>query len=211
MTRDQLIELLGYRLGDRTDMGQRALAEMPLVQGSTLEGNKWLPWFLEKEFVGATVEAQNYVPLPDDFLGEIEESHLWITTAEGRQLRLVKKDYDVLKALCAEAENQQPQYYARVKGKLMLGPVPDAVYSLTMQYYARDTDMAAANLETEWLKHASDVVMAELGYVLASKHVQLPELAAAFQQDTLRAWDRLYVRHCEIQETNQLRSMGGDE
>ena len=211
MTRDQLIELLGYRLGDRTDMGPRALAEMPLVQGSTLEGNKWLPWFLEKDFAGVTVAGQDYVSLPADFLTEIEESHLWLTTAEGKQLRLVKKDLDVLKSLCMEAASQQPCYYARVKGKIVLGPVPDAEYPLTMQYYGQDADMSAANLETEWLKHAGDVVMAELGYVLASKHIQIPELAAAFQQDAVRAWERLYVRHCEIQETNQLRAMGGTE
>jgi hypothetical protein len=211
MTRDQLIELLGYRLGDRTDMVQRALAEMPLIQASILDGNKWKPWFLEKDFNGVTVVGQETVNLPEDFLTEIEESHLWITTAEGKRLRLLKKDLDVMRAWFTEAPSGQPQCYARLKGKIYLGPVPDAEYALTMQYCARDTDMSAANTETEWLKHAADVVMAELGYVLAAKHIQIPELAAGFQQDALRAWDRLYVVHCEQQETNQLRAMGGND
>lgn len=212
MTRDQVVQLLGWRLGDRSDMAERIALEMVMVQETLLEGNKWLPWFLEKEWVGATTMAgMPSVAVPTDFLEEIEEGHLYLTTPAGVELRLVKKDYDTANSLTFGRSPGQPEYYARLGEAFYFFPTPDLDYPLAMQYYGRDAGMADANVETLWLKHASDVAIAAIGKELCEKHIQNPEQAVAFGNDLQKAWDRLYVKHIAMQEINAARVMGGND
>lgn len=212
MTRDQVIQLVTYRLGNRSDMADRAVLEMPLIQTQLLEGNSWLPWFLEVDTVApnllATTAQTRHVTLPVDFLAEMEEGHLWITVA-GARSRLVKQDFDT--ALARYPESGAPKVYALGATKINLFPLPDAVYDLDFKYYGKDANMAAANVETLWLEHASDLVIALLGEVLAGKHIRNDQLATSFKQDATEAWSRLYAKHTTRSEINQSRSMGGND
>lgn len=209
MTRDEAVTLLGWRLGNRTDMAERILREMDFVQTTVLEENEWLPWFLETEWANAlTTAGESRVPVPADFLTEIEESHLYISQPDGTQKRLVKKDYDTAKSL--RPGSGMPEFYAISAGYFHFFPTPDAAYELGMRYMARDALMSAANVETKWLKHSSDLVIAEVGALLAGKHVQNPTLAAGFKEDAQKAWNRLLTKHTALNELNMARALGGD-
>lgn len=211
MTRDEVIQLVTYRLGDRSDMAARALLEMPFIQTQLLEGNSWLPWFLEVDTAGATslvTTAQTrFVALPVDFLAEMEEGHLWITVGGVRE-RLVKQDFDT--ALARYPEGGAPKVYSLGATQIDLFPLPDDAYALDFKYYGKATDMAAANVQTPWLEHAADLVIALLGEVLAGKHIRNDQLAQSFKQDATEAWNRLYAKHTVRSEINQSRSMGGN-
>ena len=88
MLRDELITLIGWRLGDRDDMAARAVSEMQYTQQYILEANSWLPWFLEADAVGLATEAGiRSVPLPVDFLREIEAARPYLILADGTSLR----------------------------------------------------------------------------------------------------------------------------
>ena len=208
MTRDDVIQLLGWRLGDRSDMASRIQMEMKVAQQNVLEGNRWLPWFLSAESVGTT-GLTGTLAVPTDFLAEMEEGHLYITV-EGQDLRLVKKDYDEAKSLTAGSDAGHPEYYAVVGDVVHFFPTPDQDYPYVWQYYASAPDMTAVTGETPWLKYAADLVMAVVGEQLAAKHIQNPEMAMQFRQDIAPAWDRLYTQHIARQEINQLRSLGGN-
>jgi len=208
MTRDQVVQLLGWRLGDRDDMALRIELEMKLAQSTVLEVHAWLPWFLLKDWSGAlTTAGAETVPLPADFLDEAEESHLYIKLGD-QWKRLRKMDLDSARSYYTT--NGVPQAYARLGERLYLAPIPDAAYELKMEYYGRDTDMTAANVETQWLRYASDLVIAVVGKELAEKHIQNPEQAAAFSADIELAWNRLYTQHVAMGEVNQSRSLGRD-
>ncbi len=208
MTRDEVLEIIQFRLGDHSGMPARALSEMPLLQSITLEGNSWLPWFLEVDSVGLATEAgTRSVDLPLDFLAEMEEGHLWLTV-DGVVKRLVKKDFDT--ALAMYPEDGTPLLYAIGSTTLSLFPKPDAVYDLDLKYYGKATAMQAANVETPWLQHAADLVIALLCEILAGTHLQNPQLAQTFQKAGVDAWNRLYAKHTARQETNQARSLGGN-
>ncbi len=212
MTRDEVIQLVTFRLGNRSDMAARAVLEMPLIQTQLLEGNSWLPWFLEVDTAApnslATTAQTRYVTLPADFLSEMEEGHLWITV-NGARSRLVKQDFDT--ALARYPESGAPVVYSLGATKIDLFPLPDAVYDLDFKYYGKDADMAAANVQTLWLEHASDLVIALLGEVLAGKHIRNDQLAASFKQDATEAWSRLYAKHTVRSEVNMSRSLGGND
>lgn len=208
MVRDDVIKLLGWRLGDRTDLAERIAYEMRLVQTNVLEGHEWLPWFLQKNWTGLTEPEVETVPFPKDFLQEIEESHMYLTIPGERPLRLYKRDYDQAKALTTGTG--RPEYYAVLGTNFYFFPTPDAKYDLTMAYYGKDADMSAENVETLWLKYASDLVISTVGKELAEKHIQNPEAAAGFANDIVVAWDRLYKKHVGLSEVNMSRTMGGD-
>ena len=215
MTLDDLKKMVGFRLGDRADMDERVDLELPYVQSIVLEGKPWFPWFLESEIANAMTEAgEQRVPLPQDFLGEIEESHLYILPPNGgRSVKLQKKDPDTARDMFSDPDVQGfPRAYSIQGLYFLFTPVPDDIYSISMRYYARDVSMVDPLLTptSRWLQYASDVVLAELCYLLASKHIKDPEAAGNFQADAAAAWKRLLDIHTARMELNQSRSLGGN-
>lgn len=208
MTRDEVVELLGWRLGDRTDMQARIIAEMNYVQDMDLEGASWLPWFLEKEFTGVeTVAGNRLVTKPVDYLLEVEDAPLFVEV-DGAWIELGKRDYiDLVKK---EPGTGVPEFYAVLEEGIYVYPTPDGVYPIRGRYLAKDTRMSVANLETAWLKHASDLVIACVGKQVALKHIQSPEMASGFIQDEQTARARLLHKHVAIKEVNRDSYMGGN-
>lgn len=208
MTKTELFQLLAWRLGDRDDLGDRMEAELGYVQDFVLESNAWLPWFLVSEETEANlVIGERRLPLPDDFLVELEESALWLELEDGSTIELAKGTFDVL---ARKYQGQgQPLAYS-VQGEYFhFFPIPDKAYTVFMRYYQKDVRITDEALSSRWLKYCSDLVLAELGYILAGKHIKDGTLAAAFQSDAQVSWKKLYDRHIAQQEINQARSMGG--
>jgi hypothetical protein len=210
MTKDDLVKVVGWRLGDRDDMASRIDLELDILQDTVLESKPWQPWFLESELAYAsTFPNERRVPLPVDFLGELEESHLYVvepTTLVQREL--VKKDPDV--ALRMFPESGAPLAYAVSGLYFQFFPKPDDAYPIAMRYYAKDVRISTSTADSRWMKFAPDIVLAELCMALASKHIKDPEAAAGFAQDAQVAWKRLYDKHVAMAEINQPRSLGGN-
>jgi hypothetical protein len=207
MLRDSLFDLLAQRLGNRQDLVSRMATEVQLLQDVKLEQNYWLPWFLETEMAyTATTAGEERVELPADFLGEVEEQALWLydSTASLQYKALRKMEYDDM--IVKYPGTGTPEAYAIGANYLFVRSIPDAVYTLKMRYLARDA-VLDSNIENQWLKYASDLVMAELGAVMAKQHMQYMELAATFENDAKLAWDRLYKAHIARQEANIERVM----
>ena len=92
MTRDEVVQLIAWRLGNRKDMGERIISEMRFVQSMVLEQNSWHPWFLEKNWTGGVLEAgATEVALPTDYLAEVENEQLWLITPDNILIRLRKE------------------------------------------------------------------------------------------------------------------------
>jgi hypothetical protein len=210
MTLAELITTMGFRLGDRDDMAARIPLELDILQDTALESRQWYPWFLESEVAHAsTAIGERRIPLPLDFCAEIEESNLYLSDTETSPVReLVKKDPDV--ALRLHPGQGRPLAYAISGEYFRLYPLPDNVYVLHMRYIVKDARISDATATPKWLKYASDVILAELGFVLASKHIKDNDLAQQFAAEAQVAWKRLYDRHISRAEVNQSRSLGGN-
>lgn len=207
MLRDDLFTLLSQRLGNRADLVPRMELEVTLLQSVTLEQHTWLPWFLETSLVDlATISGEELVDFPTGFLREKEDDALWLydSTAAVPLTPLAKLDYDdmVQKYPGAGA----PKAYALGSTGFYLRYIPDQVYSLKLRYFAQDVTLST-NVENKWLTYAPDVVLAELGIVMAEKHMQYFELAQTFRKDAEVAWNRLYTVHIARQEDNMLRKL----
>ena len=206
MLRDDLISLLGWRLGDRDDMRERAIAEMQYAQEYQLEANIWLPWFLEVDAAGltATADAQ-YMDLPVDFLREIE-GHFPEIVSDGQTIRLVKADKTT--AAIWETGTGTPTYYSLVGTRMMFFPTPDQNYSVAWRYYGKSTPIHSTNDPTPWLVHAGDLVLALVGQAIAGKHIRDVKVAGEFANDAVFAWARLDGANMERREVNLERAMG---
>jgi hypothetical protein len=210
MLRDDVVNLLTLRLGNRKNFTDHVLAEMEHTQRNVLEVNEWLPWFLETEMASTmTVAGERRVPLPGDFLMEVEEQHLYYVSPEGKDVMLGKADYDFLMNRYTSTAAGPPKHYA-LGAQFYLFPVPDGIYKIRQRYYAMDTSMVQANAETKWLRYASDLVIAVTGKQLAQKHLQNPTLAQSFAEDVPAAWARLLHKHTAMQEINQSRVAGSE-
>ena len=209
MTKAELVQLMGWRFGDRDDLGARIELELDYVQDYVLESNTWLPWFLTTEEANAALTAQERrLALPVDFLSEIEESALWLELLDGSTVELKKMDFDV--AARKYPGGGQPVVYCRVGEYYQFFPIPDYGYRVFMRYYGKDARIRDEMASPKWLAYAADVVMAELGKIIADKHIKDAQAAASFSADAQAGWQRLYAKHTAQQEINQARSMGGN-
>lgn len=203
MLRDDLYTLVSQRLGNRSDLIDRMGTEVQLIQSLTLERNSWLPWFLTNlDTAQVTTVGDSAVPLPLDFLAEDDEQTFWITAEESFPLKKMSYD-DMVKRYPGSGV---PRAYAQVGEGYVFGPIPDAVYPMTIRYYAADEDLST-NIENKWLKYASDLVAAELGVRMARTHMQYEELAQAITLDARAAWKRLYDVHTAYMENGRERIM----
>jgi hypothetical protein len=206
MVRDELVELLSWRLGDRDDMSERIIAEMQYTQEYQLEANIWLPWFLEVDSVGLTVTAGvPYMDLPVDFLREIE-GHFPRVYVSGQSINLTKADLTTAEIWATGTGI--PKYYSIMGNQMSLSPIPDQNYSIDWRYYGKSIPIHSTNEATPWLVHAGDLVLALVGQVVASKHLRDVKIAGEFANDAVFAWARLEGAQMERREVNLERAMG---
>lgn len=209
MLRDDVANLIAQRVGKRTDMLAAIVAEMQYVQAFVLEQHLWLPWFLETENAETqTLVGEERVRLPDDFLGEIEDQHLWIKAAtDSEWSALTKLEYD--EAFARYQGTGRPMAYAMTAEYFTMHYTPDDTYTLRMRYYGRATSLAT-NIENQWLKWAADVMIAECGQIIAGRYIQNAALGQQFADDATVAWDRLYRQHIAREQVNNPAQMGDE-
>ena len=212
-TRDEIIDVVLNRLGNRSaDTALRAFAEaeLLLVQ-ERLEGEASPPWFLLTERASASTTADEpRLPVPANFLQEWEEGALLVLdSTNSEEDEVIKDDYDALKAKYKNTAAGIPVHYALRNDVFWLFPTPDIVYTIYMTYFKSQVALTT-NITTPWTTHASDVLIGELGIVLAGEYLHNDQLKARFEANTLRARNRLSAKSTAREEANRSRTMGDD-
>jgi hypothetical protein len=225
VVRDSAVSLIAARLGNRTDLNASIILEMQLVQTDRLEGDgTFRPWFLWTDYTTAfeTVSGQEYVDLPADFLVEdMELSMRWYdsTISSGNKWRVMRREnlddtleYDLGSSDESNppAEVASPARYAYRGDRIFMSPTPDAVYPLRLFYYRRAAEIDDDNIENEWLKWASDLVIGEVGSVMAGQYIQNPTLEASFMKQAQAARQRLFLMNEERMHAAREYLMGDD-
>jgi len=213
MLRDAAITLLEGRLGNRTNLRATIILEMQQAQQTALERNGiFYPWFLEIETlttIGTTTKDIEFLALPADWLAEIEEQSMWIfdSGADEPYVELKKGAYDV--ALQRFPEAAQPKRYMLNKNNILFKPTPDKGYVIQTRYFATD-QVLSTNSENDWLKYASDWLIAETGIIIARDHIQNDPMAQRFIAAATRARDRVFIENEARQHVGRVYSMRED-
>jgi len=218
MKRDAGVDLIMSWLGARTSatLRDKVIANMSYVQETLETEEQVLPWFLVTTNASTTtVTGNERVQLPDDFLVEYEPSALWIKDSSGKYVELVKEDIDYITKKYEGKANGLPKYYALVGNYFYFRPIPDNVYTIRMKYYARDASIAgtygdANNIENKWLKFASGLVLPLTAALTATRDLQDPNKAAAYQGEVQAARIKLIQRTQDVLHTNMKMNMGDD-
>jgi len=146
----------------------------------------------------ATANLQS-VSLPSDFL-EIE--NLTITSVSPQATLSVITPEIMDRKFPAGWSVGQPQCYTILGDKLILGPTPDAAYSIELDYYARIA--ALSSTPTNWLLTANPMVYLAGALCEAWMYLQNP--------DNVALWDARYRAEIkQVQDTDDtaLRSGSG--
>lgn len=208
MIRDDAVNLLADRLGNRGDtFDTQIINEMQAAQ-VRLEMLPQVPWFLLfHDTTLATVADAKTVTLPTKFLMEDEYSQLFIVDDSGNHFRVAKKSYDNLRGSMHFDSNSLPEFFALQKNTMYLFPTPSGVNSFDWFYYQKDSTLDT-NIENEWLTYAPEIIMAAAGLKIA-RFMRSAELIQIFQQDYADALTELMLQD-EARRQAALESyMGG--
>lgn len=213
MTGERFLDLLMGRLGGRTEATFRAtcLLEAQQAQETVLEGDAFLPWFLIKQDPNlALAVATREVAIPADFIREVEDDDaLVVVDGEGIEHELEKKSLEELRGhWTPEATASVPKNYTLVGGNFLVFPLPEEALQVKARYFARQTLINDDAVETTWLKYASDWLLAQTGYTMASFHVRDDEKAIEFLQAISIARTRIIGENTAREEANRSRTMG---
>ncbi len=212
-TADSIMQLALNQAGNRAEDSALLVAaesELNLIIYQLEEGPDPY-WFLLSEWSDAnTVANEARLSLPDDFLLEDENSHLYLTNAAGTQVQLVKDDSDALKNKYLNATASQPKHYAVTGEYFELFPPPDlATYVLSMRYFQKAVDFTASIRTNVWTVNAADLLVPMLGQVMIKGYLQ--ENNASSERMVIaegRAKQRLRAKHVAREMVNENLSMG---
>lgn len=172
MNRTQIITLVLARLGRQeanTYLIAQAKSELTLIQES-LEGGAFLPWFLLSDETTLNYTANNRaVSLGANFLREYEEFpvYLYDASADDPYTKLTKDEFDILEARYGNSGTGTPSNYALQGGQLELFVTPNANGSLRLKFYEKEAELTDSVLTNAWTSNAADLLVAELGIVMA--------------------------------------------
>jgi hypothetical protein len=103
-----------------------------------------------------------------------------------------------------------PTYYSLMGGHIYLRPIPDAAYTLRLLYYGADNVLDTLDSTNLWLVHAADWFVAEVGFIIASQYMSMPESAKVFEMDRREARARVMNDTIARREAGWQRAMGDD-
>jgi len=201
--------LIKGRLGNlsSTVLDAHIVSEMNAAQ-EKLEAGDFKPWFLLSERSTAiSIASEERLPVPTDFILEWEEGCLsWKEQTATKYTLLVKEDYDFLVGRYSVAGS--PKGYALANDNFLIVPTPIAVYDWRMRYYAKQAKNLLPADENNWLKEASDWLIAETGLILANNYVRDKVAAQGFLAMRTEAKARLRDHDVARLEANRERMMG---
>lgn len=195
MTRDEAVDLIAARLGNRGDtFDAQIVTEMQTAQ-IKMEELPELPWFLLYNDTSLTTAANTKtLALPSGFLLEDDFSEMFVIASDGSYHKVKKGDYSTLRGSAFFNSASRPERFALQGSTLYFFPTPDAAYSLEWFYYKADTTLSAGSTENAWLTYAPGVLIAQTGIQLA-RYLRDPAGVSIFNAEYNEAIARMWTRH----------------
>jgi hypothetical protein len=169
MIRDKAITRIRRGLGYDNRLDVSLIIDALKDAQHELEQRAELPWFLQTEVSNIqTVVDEERVPLPSDFLLEVEDEQLYLfdSTLTQPWVPLTKADADDLRT--KYTESAQPVFYTITDEYFRLFPTPDKTYTLKMVYYQEALSLDS-NIENKWLKFVPYVMIGLAGVMISTQ------------------------------------------
>ena len=212
MNRDTAVMRVQQHLGFRTDKQTEIIDALKDAQQESERGPD-LPWWLITEVANRnTVSGEERVPLPTNFIREVEGSALFYfdgaNTEPSDVWTELKKDCEEFLRTDFPAVGT-PCAYSTDKDYFRIFPTPDAVYNLKMRFYKQD-ELLTSNIENEWLKHEPFLLIGKAGQRIAAS-LRDATAIQIFQQQELEAFQRMLRETQARVDANFRYIMGGPD
>ena len=169
--------------------------------------NVQLNLFQKNQF-GNMTSSNEYLAAPSDFLAPFSLS----IDVDGDKEFLLFKDLDFVQSYSPDATvTGQPKYYAQFdKDNFIIGPTPDANYTVDIHYLYRPTSLTAgSDSGTTWLSENAEITLLYGALIEAYTFMKgQPDLMAMYNQRFVEGVMRL-KNLGEAQETNDEYRYGG--
>lgn len=218
MTPNDMVTFLKLRLANSNDSSLDAnIITVANVVQERLEQEPELPWFLQADTNAdgtnmTTTATEEIVALPTDFIREVEEYERMLFVQDSSEddpwVPLARDDYSIIKN--DVTGSGQPTHYDIIGTNLYLRKIPDDAYTLRLIYMKSDADIVAGTTENLWMKYASDWIMSETGWIIASTMVPMPQIAQQFQTESIRARQRVMGDTIARMQAGRMEQMGDD-
>jgi hypothetical protein len=200
MTGEEVLNLVMFRCGHNTSAALRSAAVLEAKLAQTeMEGDTGKPWFMFSHYTDAafaTVANQEYVDLPDTFIGlEEDQPAVWWYNSESTNTDkwepLKRAVWSDIKNYYQDRGTGAPVDFDIFNNRIYMRPIPDAAYLLKLPGYFSQTAIADAAVETTWTKWAPDLLAAMTLVHVGEKHLQNLEISMQARADVGRAILRL--------------------
>lgn len=204
MNRDETIQEVADRLGNRTNLNSKILRNLSYVQRFVCERYPILPWFLITENLFATTTINEpKLQVPTGFLREVENGALWRQrtpdeTSGKPWVELEKQPHDKLRsALGNELKTPGPPTHYAILGEYwILAPVPDKEYTIYTRCYQRDlmaSEFSSGGETNGWMSHEWELLVAET-VLRTARHLQWEQaIMREFRSDRDEAKRNFFV------------------
>jgi len=164
--------------------------------------SQWLDWgFMLEEFSESTVAGTKDITAPSD-LGSWDTESFYLNYTSDEYVHLYVRDYFIWRNgdRLGTQTNDEPEYVIIKPDKsLILHPPPDAVYTLTADYYKIATRMSA-DASTSPIPSRFDRLIIAQAKIYWATHEDAPEelqMAVAERDELMHRLESLYLPHSE--------------
>ena len=208
-TRNDIRDAVAERLGQRTDLDTAIELEIRYAQRQ-LEEERSLPWFLLTRRVSvSTVASTQAVSVPTRFLREYDEAgqkgSVEIQDDDGNWHELRKLPIGDLDAEFGNTDEARPEAYALIGQEFLLGPIPNAIYTLRIRtFYQGATDLTS-DVSNDWTIYGPDLLIAATGKRMAHGYLRDEGAKAQFDLMYAEAHQRLVAENTAREESGTVR------
>lgn len=165
--------------------------------------NEPWPWLEERNTSLTTTANTKTVAPPSDF---------------GADLQLLITVNSFIYPLCKTTQQQieewyvqndftnQPSHYSYWDGNFYLYPIPDATYSLTLNYYEDLAELSSASDTNSWTTTAEEMIEARAIWWLASRIMRNMDVANMAKQQELEAYNGVRRRATLTESSGKLKT-----
>jgi len=203
----ELVDRIALRLGSRTNPNLRpGIVSEVNAAIALLERASFLPWFLEdpSAVLANTVQSVSTVALPNQFLRQIDVTKPFYYVDNVSQI-MNKREAHYINQRNTSLKEGPPTAYHVQKTTVLIGPIPDKVYTITFPSYVASNSVFADNgtvVANEWLIYASDWIMNLAGSIVAGLHLHNRNMAKELQAYAGAAKGEIYKDHVAREMAN---------
>ena len=150
------------------------------------EKGSFHPWFLETVASGlVTVADTQTISEPTDYGLLIEDTDVFVVDEDGDDNTLERGYHENLENKYANEDAGLPKTYDFFGGLIYFGPVPDAVYTIKLKYYANSTVPPDDNdpVTNPWVLNAEDYCITAAAERIVRYYLKNSKLAGELKLD----------------------------